>query len=101
MRTNRFIILPLFAAAILLSCFCVQGEAATFDTRTLPRVNMEQVQKLLDAGESVLFVDVRTNTQWQQAPDKIPGAIRLSDSSDILALVRDYPDDTPIVTYCT
>lgn len=91
----------LFAVVILLLCFSTQVGAATSRPGDLPRVSIEQVQKMLDAGETVLFVDVRTNLQWQHAAQKIPGAIRLENSSDILDLVRNTPADTAIVTYCT
>lgn len=92
-------LLLLAASALLLSCSQVDAEVAGPDHP--PRISMNEVQKMLDSGEDILFIDTRTNRQWQSARHKIPGAIRVSSNSDILALTKNYPADQAIVTYCT
>jgi predicted sulfurtransferase len=96
---NRKSLLLLAMSALLLFCTQVGAEAA--GSGHPPRISMAEVQKMLDSGETVLFIDTRTNQQWQSARHKIPGAIRVDTTNDILALTRDYPADQAIVTYCT
>ena len=87
-------------SALLLFC-SLQVGAAVLSPGHPPRITVEDVRNMLDAGETVLFIDTRTHQQWQNAAHKIPGAVRLVTTSDMLDLTRDYPADTIIVTYCT
>lgn len=101
MRTLTKKMMRVLALSALLLFCSLQVGAAVLSPGHPPRVSVEDVRNMLNAGETVLFIDTRTNQQWQSATHKIPGAIRLVTTSDILDLTREYPADTTIVTYCT
>ena len=100
MRNFNWKTLLLLAASALL-VFCTQAGAEVAGPDHPPRISMTEVQKMLDSGEEILFIDTRTNRQWQSARHKIPGAVRVSSNSDLLELTKNYPADQAIVTYCT
>ena len=66
----------------------------------VPRISVTDLQQMQTA-EQVIIIDTRTEGQWQQAKDKIPGAIRLSSQSDLARLQETLTPDTALVTYCT
>ncbi|WP_029917095.1 rhodanese-like domain-containing protein [Pelobacter seleniigenes] len=66
----------------------------------VPRISVTDLQQM-QAAEQVIIIDTRTEGQWQQAKDKIPGAIRLSSQSDLARLQETLTPDTALVTYCT
>ena len=66
----------------------------------IPRINVVDL-RALQSQEPVVFVDTRTAGQWQQAVDKIPGAIRITSQTELDDFKRTVPTDTAIVTYCT
>jgi rhodanese-related sulfurtransferase len=66
----------------------------------IPRINVVDLQTL-QSQQSVAFVDTRTPGQWQQAVDKIPGALRITTQAEFDAFTRMVPSDTVVVTYCT
>lgn len=80
------------------------SSAALAATPTHP----DQVQRIniidllaLQRQQSVIFVDTRTPGQWQQAVDKIPGALRITSQAEFDEFKRTVPGDTVVVTYCT
>lgn len=101
MQTHQRRCLQVLAVTAFLAVFCTQLGAEVLGPGHPARIGMEQVKGMLDHGEKILFVDTRTPSEWQNASDKIPGAIRLTTTNDIVELTRNYPADTIIVTYCT
>lgn len=97
-KKRLFIVVNVFILVFLI----VTAAVAELPTRPdqVPRVNIVEVRALQSQG-TVIFVDTRTAGQWQQARDKIPGAIRLTTQSDLERFKRDVPADTLVVTYCT
>ena len=66
----------------------------------VPRISVADLLQL-QAAEQVVIIDTRTEGQWQQAKDKIPGAIRLTSQSDLARLQQTLTPDAALVTYCT
>lgn len=82
--------------------FATTAVTAELPTRTeqVPRINVVDL-KVLQAQESVLFIDTRTAGEWQRAADKVTGAIRVASQPELDRLLRDVPPHTAIVTYCS
>ena len=89
------------ASLLLLVGWCLLADAAPLSATHPPRITVEEVKTMLDRGEQVLIIDTRSQGQWQSSGHKAEGAIRLENTTDIHNLVKNYPPDTPIVTYCT
>ncbi len=66
----------------------------------IPRINVVDLSAL-QSQQSVVFVDTRTAGQWQQATDKIPGALRITSQAELDEFKRRVPSDTIVVAYCT
>lgn len=66
----------------------------------IPRINVVDL-RALQSQQSVVFVDTRTAGQWQQAGDKVPGALRITSQAEFDEFRRTVPTDTVVVTYCT
>lgn len=64
------------------------------------RISKEEVKRRLEAGEEIVFLDIRNPGPWERAEHKIKGAIRLP-LNEIDQRVPSIPKGKPIVTYCT
>jgi rhodanese-related sulfurtransferase len=61
--------------------------------------NVQETKKRLDAGEKMILVDTREDSEWSQG--HIPGAIHLSKGIIERDIERVVPDhDAPLVVYC-
>lgn len=89
------------ASVLLLTALSLPAEAAQLNATHPPRITVEEVKQMLDQGEEVLLIDVRTKGQWASSGHKAKGAIRIDNASDLLEMGKTYSTDTPIVTYCT
>ena len=69
--------------------------------REVQRITIAELQSLQTSGQTVVLIDTRTPGQWQQAKDKVPGAIRVTSRVELQKLKSEVPPDTEIVTYCT
>jgi rhodanese-related sulfurtransferase len=65
------------------------------------RVTADEVMARLGRGEPIVFVDARSEEEWQKSSEKLPGAVRLSpevkDEEETLPII---PRDRAIITYC-
>lgn len=86
---------------LLLIALGTTLQAAQISPTDPPRITVEEVKEMLDQGEEVLFIDVRSRGQWASSGHKAQGAIRVENTSDLQKLIKTYPPNTPIVTYCT
>jgi rhodanese-related sulfurtransferase len=64
------------------------------------RIDIQDLERKLDRGEPVFFIDTRSAHAWEESGLKIPGAVRLH-YRDIEAHLDELPRDRTIVTYCT
>lgn len=65
------------------------------------RVPAETVQSWQEAGQEVLFVDVRSEADWEASSRQIPGAVRVRSYLGVESLMHTLDKDRYIVTYCT
>lgn len=97
-------LLRMFSVVFILSLFVAVTAIATVDKPAHPdqiaRINVVDL-RALQSQESVVFVDTRTAGQWQQAVDKIPGALRITTQAELDEFKRRVPIDTVVVAYCT
>ena len=86
----------------LISLLFVQLAFAesSLQAKDIPRISAADAQQM-QSHEEVIFIDTRRPEQWQQATDKIKGAIRITTYNDLYALQKAIPLDRAIVAYCT
>jgi rhodanese-related sulfurtransferase len=72
------------------------------DALEATRVTGDEVMARLGRGEPIVFVDARRDEEWDDAREKLPGAVRLGPDDvardDTLPIL---PIHRSIVTYCT
>ncbi len=70
------------------------------DAKTrIKETNVPEVKKRLDAGENMILVDTREDSEW--ARGHIPGAIHLSKGIIERDIEKTIPDrSAPLVLYC-
>jgi len=100
MLKNRH--LPPILITILFIVLLAAGPAVAveLENKDVPRITAEEVQQL-QSKEAVTIIDTRKPDQWEQAADKIPGAIRVTTYEQLFALQQAVKADAAIVTYCT
>jgi rhodanese-related sulfurtransferase len=84
--------LAIFALFVALAA---AGMAAATE---VPRTTKEELKAKMDAGESVVIVDVRAGSDWSGAEFKIKGAVR---ADDVDAFAASQVKDAEIVLYCS
>lgn len=66
----------------------------------IARITPAELKQKLDAGESVMIVDLRHSLDFQADPVTIPGALHLV-PDEVERRARDIPRDREVVLYCT
>lgn len=66
----------------------------------LARITVDELKRLLDAGEAPQIVDVRNRSAPLHDPRRIPGALRMT-IDEIDAKLGELPRNREIVLYCT
>jgi membrane protein DedA with SNARE-associated domain/rhodanese-related sulfurtransferase len=66
----------------------------------MARINVEELYRLMGAGQAPLIVDVRSPTALTVDPRRIPGALHVP-LLEVEQHLRDFPRDREIVSYCT
>jgi hypothetical protein len=64
------------------------------------RITPEELKAMLDAGEMVVVVDVRTRLDFEAEPSIIPGALHLT-TEELDARHSEIPRERDIILYCT
>ena len=64
------------------------------------RITVGDLQRLMDRGENIFFVDTRNPKAWAEAETKLPQAIRVP-ADAVEEHFSDIPRDRLVVTYCT
>ncbi len=64
------------------------------------RITINEVKKMMDEGEPVLFIDTRNRNDWGDSDVKLPGALRIH-FSELESHLEELPRDRLIVAYCT
>ena len=63
-----------------------------------PRISPEEAKRRLDAGEPIVFVDMRRGS-WRRSDVKIAGAVRIP-FDDVEEHLADLPREATLVAYC-
>ncbi len=96
---------PAHLTLTILICLTLFGTAMAADiperSSEIQRITVAELQTLRTSGETVIIIDTRNQNQWQQAKDKLPGAIRVTTRNELYKLENEASPDTEIVTYCT
>jgi hypothetical protein len=82
--------------------FCLVGiglAAARAGAADAPRMTKDDLRALLGRPD-VVIVDVRTERQWEDSKEKIPGAVR-EDPRAAASWGARYSKEKTIVIYCT
>lgn len=95
---NRLLVLVL---ALWFTGPAVAAADQELNANELQRVTVDEVRVLQSAGETIIFLDTRTDPQWEAADRKLPGARRLTSNGELKAFVDTVPRDAAVVTYCT
>jgi rhodanese-related sulfurtransferase len=66
----------------------------------MARISVEELYRLIGAGQAPLIVDVRSPTALTVDPRRIPGALHVP-LLEVEQHLRDFPRDREIVAYCT
>lgn len=95
----------LITLAVTLFCLvgCQRQAAGRPDSLESPGVvgvTIGEVQRWIDEGENVVFLDSRSERAWLGGTTQIPGSIRVP-PDDVGAHLDEIPADARIVTYCT
>jgi rhodanese-related sulfurtransferase len=64
------------------------------------RISVDDLHRLIDAGEEPVIVDVRSSTARSLQPERIPGAVHVPLHA-VDQNARELPRDREIVLYCT
>ena len=64
------------------------------------RVTADEIQQRMERGEQFTFVDARNPKAWQESPEKLPGAIRIT-PEEAERRASELPRNRAIITYCT
>jgi rhodanese-related sulfurtransferase len=66
----------------------------------MQKLPADEIKRRLDSGEPLIFIDARSADSWSQSDLQIPNSIRVPpDRTDEFVAV--FPQDAPIITYCT
>jgi membrane protein DedA with SNARE-associated domain len=66
----------------------------------MARITVDELKTRLDAGESILVVDLRAALERATSPETIPGALRV-DAAELETRHHEIPRDRDIVLFCT
>ncbi len=65
-----------------------------------PIITQAEVNERIRNGESILFLDVRSDQAWGSSNVKLPGAVRMPPHGQIGPEIRELPRDRTLVAYC-
>ncbi len=100
MTSLKRLLLVLFTCLLVLFARQPSFAAQGIQAKDVPRLTVAQAQQF-QKTEDITFIDTRKPNQWQEAKDKIPGAIRVTTYGELQALKVAQPADRAIITYCT
>ncbi|MBI2817360.1 MAG: hypothetical protein HYX72_10510 [Acidobacteria bacterium] len=66
----------------------------------IPRISIEEIKRLKDNNQPMVFLDSRNPQAWAGSDEKIPGAIRVP-ADQVIQHLKEIPKGRTIITYCT
>jgi membrane protein DedA with SNARE-associated domain/rhodanese-related sulfurtransferase len=92
--------LGLLAVVVLYAAYKWWERSRFYSMLRMARIDVTELNKLMDAGAAPLIVDVRSPTALGLEPRRIPGALHVP-LLEVERYVRDLPRDREIVAYCS
>ena len=86
-------VLTVIFVVILAGCF-----QSLAPEPNVPRITKEELRGWL-GNPDVIILDVRTDSSWEDAKEKILGAVREDPEKDIKTWASRYPKDKTLVFY--
>jgi hypothetical protein len=99
-RLGFWAILILGIGLVLFIAFKYWERRRLYKILRLARISVDDLQGLIEAGESPMIVDVRTRMRHLSTPHRIPGAIRMT-LEEIDDKLSELPRDREVILYCT
>lgn len=114
MRSNRFLLVLLFAGLVGMNGFGQAVRQKQAKAKTPPvaahqeksepvpegRISIHELKRKLHAKEKLVILDNRTGSSWIGSLVKIKGAIHMP-NDQVSSRIDEIPKDREIVTYCT
>jgi rhodanese-related sulfurtransferase len=66
----------------------------------IARISAAELKKMLDAGENIQIVDLRSAFEYDAEPQTLPGALHF-DPKEIEKRVPELAQDRDVILYCT
>jgi len=66
----------------------------------IARISVDELKRKIDAGESLVIVDLRHSLDFEADPEIIPGAIHI-DSKELTEKSNVWLREREVVLYCT
>lgn len=66
---------------------------------TLAKLTPGEVVARMEHGERFVFIDLRSNEDWNATDSKLPGAIHIP-ADEIIQHLKQIPLGDPVVSYC-
>ncbi|MBD3367172.1 MAG: hypothetical protein GF405_03215 [Candidatus Eisenbacteria bacterium] len=64
------------------------------------RVTIEQVERWLAEGRTLVLIDSRSDVAWERGSTKAEGAIRVP-PGDVDSVIEQIPTEGTLIVYCT
>ena len=101
LETMGFWALVVLAVGLLLVIAAKWWQRRRFSRMLyLARISVEDLRRMMDAGEAPAIVDVRNHSAHLHDPRRIPGALRVT-FDEIDEKLAGLPRDREVVLYCT
>jgi membrane protein DedA with SNARE-associated domain/rhodanese-related sulfurtransferase len=100
---EKFGVVALLILGVLLAAYIAfkwWERRAFYSMLRMARISVEELHRLMDAGQAPLVVDVRSWTARAMEPRSIPGALHVTLQS-FHEHLKDLPRDREIIVYCT
>ena len=91
MQVRRWVVAVAALVMMLMACAAALGGEA-------PRITKEKAKALLGTQKAV-FIDVRTDGDWNESGRKIKGAVR-EEPGEVDKWAGKYPKEKEIILYC-
>ena len=85
-------------SAVIVATALLFSPVAAVCAADVPRISTDELKSRLGDAE-LTVLDVRTGWDWNQAPEKIVGAVRV-DPQSVQEWAGNYPKDRTLVLYC-
>ena len=92
----------LIISILVLSLNLAMASVVFCDTNdNVPRTTVQQLKAMMDRGDDIVIIDVRSGWEYAGSKIKVKGAIRIPLNELEGSRYHELPQDKEIITYCT